>query len=55
MCGPKTKGKRMERKCKRYKNEMRKEKNKEKKIIKEAKRQERFDKYRAKRLAKKEG
>jgi len=52
MAGPKTKGKSMDKKCKRYKDQHRREKNKEKKVLKEAKRQARFEKYRERRQAK---
>ena len=51
MGSPNGKGKRMERKCKKYKAEMRLDKNYEKRIHKEKKRQERFAKYREKRAA----
>jgi len=51
MAGTKSKGKSMGKKCTRYKNEHRREANKAKKLIKEAKRQARFAKYREARLS----
>ncbi len=49
MAGPKTKGKSMDKKCKRYKDQHRRENNKIAKVLKEAKRQERFAKRREER------